>query len=87
MPEYLAPGVYVEEVSYQSKSIEGVSTSTNGLVGGMRSRVEVVAEWVGVLLACFLLGVAGSTAVAWAWRCRQGRGRSRDSGMRPTAEC
>src|SRR5436309_3730769 len=28
MPEYLAPGVYVEEVSFRSKSIEGVSTST-----------------------------------------------------------
>jgi phage tail sheath protein FI len=33
MPEYLAPGVYVEEVSYRAKSIEGVSTSTAGFVG------------------------------------------------------
>lgn len=33
MPEYLAPGVYVEEVSMGSKPIEGVSTSTAGLVG------------------------------------------------------
>lgn len=33
MPEYLAPGVYVEEVSYRSKSIEGVATSTTGFVG------------------------------------------------------
>jgi phage tail sheath protein FI len=33
MPEYLAPGVYVEETSYRSKSIEGVSTSTAGFVG------------------------------------------------------
>ncbi|MEN3326799.1 MAG: hypothetical protein V7638_1606, partial [Acidobacteriota bacterium] len=24
MPEYLAPGVYVEETSFRSKSIEGV---------------------------------------------------------------
>ncbi|KRF46280.1 phage tail sheath subtilisin-like domain-containing protein [Terrabacter sp. Soil810] len=31
--EYLAPGVYVEEVSYRSKSIEGVPTSTTGFVG------------------------------------------------------
>src|SRR5215510_12936702 len=30
MPEYLAPGVYVEEVSFRSKSIEGVPTSTTG---------------------------------------------------------
>ena len=33
MPEYLAPGVYVEEVDTGSKPIEGVSTSTCGLVG------------------------------------------------------
>ena len=33
MPEYLAPGVYVEEVDTGSKPIEGVSTSTTGLVG------------------------------------------------------
>jgi phage tail sheath protein FI len=33
MPEYLAPGVYVEEVSTGSKPIEGVSTSTAGMVG------------------------------------------------------
>jgi len=37
MPEYLAPGVYVEEVSFRSKSIEGVSTSTAGFVGAARS--------------------------------------------------
>ena len=36
MPEYLAPGVYVEEVSYRAKSIEGVSTSTAGFVGPAR---------------------------------------------------
>ncbi|HEX4949763.1 MAG TPA: phage tail sheath subtilisin-like domain-containing protein [Blastocatellia bacterium] len=33
MPEYLAPGVYVEETSFRSKSIEGVGTSTTGFVG------------------------------------------------------
>ena len=33
MPEYLSPGVYVEEVSTGSKPIEGVSTSTSGMVG------------------------------------------------------
>ncbi len=36
MPEYLAPGVYVEEVSFRSKSIEGVSTSTTGFAGMAR---------------------------------------------------
>ncbi|ESW93133.1 tail protein [Mesorhizobium sp. LSJC269B00] len=33
MPEYLAPGVYVEEVSSGIKPIEGVSTSTAGFMG------------------------------------------------------
>jgi Bacteriophage tail sheath protein len=33
MPEYLAPGVYVEEVDTGSKPIEGVSTSTAGMIG------------------------------------------------------
>lgn len=33
MPEYLAPGVYVEETSFRSKSIEGVGTSTTAFVG------------------------------------------------------
>src|SRR5947207_528735 len=33
MPEYLAPGVFVEEVSFRSRSIEGVPTSTTGFVG------------------------------------------------------
>jgi phage tail sheath protein FI len=36
MPEYLAPGVYVEEVSFRAKSIEGVSTTTTGFVGPAR---------------------------------------------------
>lgn len=33
MPEYLAPGVFVEEVSFRSRSIEGVATSTTGMAG------------------------------------------------------
>ena len=36
MPEYLAPGVYIEETSFRSKSIEGVSTSTAGFAGPCR---------------------------------------------------
>ena len=36
MPEYLAPGVFVEEVSFQTKSIEGVGTTTTGFVGPTR---------------------------------------------------
>ncbi len=37
MPEYLSPGVYVEEVSFRSKSIEAVSTSTTGFAGMTRT--------------------------------------------------
>jgi len=36
MPEYLAPGVYVEEVNFRPRSIEGVSTSTTAFVGPTR---------------------------------------------------
>jgi phage tail sheath protein FI len=37
MPEYLAPGVFVEEVSFRAKSIEGTPTSTTGMAGMTRS--------------------------------------------------
>ena len=33
MPEYLSPGVYVEEVDTGAKPIEGVGTSTAAFVG------------------------------------------------------
>lgn len=33
MAEYLAPGVYVEEVGFRAKSIEGVPTSIAGFIG------------------------------------------------------
>jgi phage tail sheath protein FI len=33
MPEYLAPGVYLEEIEIGAKPIEGVSTSTAGFLG------------------------------------------------------
>src|ERR687885_1984510 len=51
MPEYLAPGVFVEEVSYRSKSIEGVSTTTTGFIGPTRygpldQELEVVTSLV-----------------------------------------
>lgn len=36
MPEYLAPGVYVEETSFRNKTIEGVSTSTAAFIGPTR---------------------------------------------------
>ncbi len=51
MPEYLAPGVFVEEVSFRSKSIEGVSTTTTGFVGPTRfgpvdQELEVITSLV-----------------------------------------
>ncbi len=47
MPEYLAPGVFVEETSFRSKSIEGVSTSTTAFVGPARSGpVGVIPELI-----------------------------------------
>ena len=36
MPQYLAPGVYVEEVDTGIRTIEGVSTSVAGMVGATR---------------------------------------------------
>ena len=50
MPEYLAPGVYVEEVSFRSKSIEGVPTSTTGYAGIVARLVQEDLEhrrWIG----------------------------------------
>lgn len=36
MPEYLAPGVYVEETSFRAKAIDGVTTSSTGFAGVTR---------------------------------------------------
>ena len=46
MPEYLHPGVYVEETSYRGKPIQGVSTSTAGFVGAARKGPEGRATFV-----------------------------------------
>ena len=49
MPEYLAPGVYVEEIEIGAKPIEGVSTSTVGLVGmaekGDLNKPTLITNW------------------------------------------
>jgi phage tail sheath protein FI len=48
MPEYLSPGVYVEEVSAGPRPIEGVSTSTAGFVGQTERgplRPRLVTSW------------------------------------------
>jgi phage tail sheath protein FI len=50
MPEYLAPGVYVEETSFRSKSIEGVGTSTTAFVGPtLKGPSDVTPD----LITCF----------------------------------
>ncbi|HEY2031754.1 MAG TPA: phage tail sheath subtilisin-like domain-containing protein [Myxococcales bacterium] len=36
MAEYLAPGTYIEEVSFRSRSIEGESTTVTGFIGPAR---------------------------------------------------
>ena len=38
MPPALAPGVYLEELSFHSKTIEGVATVTTGFIAGGRRR-------------------------------------------------
>lgn len=49
MPEYLHPGVYVEEVSSGVRPIEGVGTSTAGFVGittrGVPNRATFITSW------------------------------------------
>ena len=49
MPEYLSPGVYVEEVPSGAQPIEGVSTSTAGFVGATErgpEAVQLVTSWL-----------------------------------------
>lgn len=49
MPEYLHPGVYIEEVSSGVRPIEGVSTSTAGFVGvaakGVPNKAVFITSW------------------------------------------
>jgi phage tail sheath protein FI len=48
MPEYLSPGVYVEEVNSGPRPIEGVSTSTAGFAGETErgpQRPRMVTSW------------------------------------------
>lgn len=49
MPEYLSPGVYVEEISLGPKPIEGVSTSTAGFLGATERGPEpprLITSWL-----------------------------------------
>mgnify|MGYP000261668844 CR=1 FL=1 len=44
MPQYLSPGVYVEEVALKSRSISGVGTSTAGFIGVVLDGVNMPAQ-------------------------------------------
>jgi phage tail sheath protein FI len=49
MPEYLSPGVYIEEISLGPKPIEGVSTSTAGFLGATERGPEpprLITSWL-----------------------------------------
>ncbi len=49
MPEYLSPGVYIEEVPSGAQPIQGVSTSTTGFVGATErgpEGVQLVTSWL-----------------------------------------
>jgi hypothetical protein len=72
VPEYLAPGVYVEETSYRSKSIEGVpTTGTRGFLGSIRRAVDAPVKIAAILVLGVLLGAAA--AIALGMRCRRAR--------------
>ena len=48
MPEYLSPGVYIEEIEMGPKPIEGVSTSTAGFLGETErgpTKPKLVTSW------------------------------------------
>lgn len=72
MPEYLAPGVYVEETSFRAKSIEGVGTSTTafvgptrrGPVGGMPELVTSLGDFQRIYGSLENLGLADITDAA-----------------------
>lgn len=53
MPEYLAPGVYVEETSFRAKSIEGVGTSTTAFAGPTRKGPLADAEHLPEILSSY----------------------------------
>lgn len=46
MPQYLSPGVYVEEVPSAVKPIAGVGTSTAGFIGQVPDSLEIPANFV-----------------------------------------
>jgi uncharacterized protein len=64
--EYLVPGVYVEEVPFRSRSIEGIETSTAGFVGPTRAGTTDRASDVLCSLAEFDREYGSGHALAFA---------------------
>ena len=49
MPEYLAPGVFIEEIERGPKPIEGVSTSNAGFLGATErgpEYIKLITSWI-----------------------------------------
>ena len=70
MPEYLAPGVYAEEISTGPVPIEGVSTSTTGLVGPTPRgplRPRLITSWLEFQLWYGGLSELGATSAFATW--------------------
>lgn len=70
MPEYLAPGVYTEEISTGPVPIEGVSTSTAGFVGPTRrgpTHPRLVTSWLEFRRWYGGLAPEGTTGVFTSW--------------------
>ena len=70
MPEYLAPGVYAEEVSTGPVPIEGVSTSTTGLVGPTPRgplRPRLITSWLEFQLWYGGLSELGAASAFATW--------------------
>ena len=73
MPEYLAPGVYAEEISTGPVPIEGVSTSTTGMVGPTPrgpAQPRLVTSWLEFQLWYGTLPAPGSPYVNTIWAAK-----------------
>src|SRR4029450_9653156 len=69
MPEYLAPGVYTEEISTGPVPIEGVSTSTAGFAGPTErgpKEPRLVTSWLDYVRWYGGLTAPNPSYMAWA---------------------
>ena len=66
MPEFVAPGVYIEETPFRGKSIEGVNTTTTGFIGPCRYGPVTGPSEVITSLSEFERRYAGGAKLAFA---------------------